>query len=303
MRVDRRWARALPVVALALTLSIGAIKVPWPGDGVAASCIVCRSQPDAISLFLPMLQKQRRSDQGPVETTTPTSTPTWPLHPTSTVTPTWTATTTPTEPIPTPTTTKVPDWIITGAVAFQGLPIEGIAVKLGMYGALPEPQTLMTATTSLEGIYRFEIDQAILPEDSSARVIFENEVRDIYLASWRARPIVVRVGQGQYAGGDFDIADARLLAPDSETPQPFPIAFRWEARDPTWAPGETYQVEINDAKGNAFFSEDNLESGEFVLAGRPSNLGSGQIHTWRVWIWNEHGYGRSFHRHSVAFVP
>lgn len=194
----------------------------------------------------------------PTPTTQPTSTPTATTQPTSTPTATPTSTTQPTTtptvtpipsftptaflwlpltwhswppatPTPTVTPTSTPQGDIFGHITYNNQNAPGIDLVLRMYDNTGE-STVATTQTDSQGRYSFK-NVPGLPAGKRYYVRFgPNGDDDKYVFAWFG-PDITSYRQGEHKpGGDFDIADVKMVSPPNNATRPLPATFTWRKR-------------------------------------------------------------------------
>ncbi len=186
---------------------------------------------------------------------------------------------------------------IYGRVTYRGTVAAGIPLALRFYDGSAW-STLMTTVTDAEGGYSFTSVPTLSGGQAYYVLYGPNTSDPSYLYAWFNNPISEYVTGQSYPGGDFDIADVALIAPNTEETVPLPVTFSWTPR-PTQAL-ETYDVEVfYPDLAQSFFGS--VKSGTFSLATPIPVLASSQLYGWDVWVNNEWGTGISFDLFLVKF--
>jgi len=130
-------------------------------------------------------------------------------------------------PIVTPTST--PSGEIFGKITYNNLKAPGIELILRMYDDASEITVAATQTDS-QGRYSFQ-NVPSLPAGKSYYVRFgPNGEDDKYVFAWFG-PDITSYRQGERKpGGDFDIADIKLVSPLPNVTLPLPVTFTWRKR-------------------------------------------------------------------------
>jgi subtilisin family serine protease len=215
--------------------------------------------------------------------------------PPTTVTPTPTRTAT-----PTPTRTPSTGGSIYGRVTANLSPAAGMTLDLRLWDG-SSWSTLLTTTTASNGTYNF-IGAPSLTYGQTYHVRYLNTAGTPgYLWGWWGGDITSYTAGTNVPGGDFDIADAGLGNPNTETPQALPVTFRWTMRN---IASDTYEFEILDTETYEVLwrSGDLGRVSSFTLTSLPPGINPGTVYGWDVRINSPQGVGLSYGTSFVAFT-
>jgi 5-hydroxyisourate hydrolase-like protein (transthyretin family) len=102
-------------------------------------------------------------------------------------------------------------------------------------------------------------------------------------------------------GGDFDIADVVLVAPDPGATAALPVRFSWQRRG---LPGDTYRMRLLDREsGKVWLTNDLGDTGSVTITGLPADMSFGKVYWWSARVY--HGpdsYGESHYMRAVTFA-
>lgn len=106
---------------------------------------------------------------------------------------------------------------ISGRVTGNGQPAAG--VYLALYTMKSTPELVLIAQTDAQGNYSFRNVPKLSRRSSGYRVFFENGLNSNpddtrYLSRWKG-DLIPSLSGGWIAGGNFDIADVALSAPET----------------------------------------------------------------------------------------
>ena len=103
------------------------------------------------------------------------------------------------------------------------------------------------------------------------------------------------------AGGDFDIANANLQAPNNDAQLPLPVTFRWQKRGVS---GDGYELVIFDPDNNNRWRTDDLgDTDSFTLSKLAEDMKAGKVYGWYVVIYSTaDSYGYSYYYRNVTFT-
>ena len=216
---------------------------------------------------------------------------------TSTGTPTRTATAT---HAATPTRTSTPQPAgIYGRVTYYGGAVSGAQLTLWFWNGTAWSEKAHTATKT-DGSYLFGSIPS-LGAEQGYEVDYGQNTDDRYLSSWYGPYITVYTSGTPQRGGDFDIANVSLLAPEPGSFQYLPVTFSWQRRG---LPGDTYQVGLFDLDtGEATFTSDLGDVGSATINSLPGWVVYGRQYGWIVRVCSgEEGCGDSYYYHAITFT-
>jgi len=262
---------------------------------------------------------------GPTATPTPTSTatpiPTSTPTPSSTPTPTATPTASPTpdpnftpttwmwlpltwrrqQPsVPTPTPTIDPNKGIYGRITYNNDPISGVTLNLHLLGTYQERIVAFTRTDD-QGNYRFT-NIPTLPIGATYRVVFGPNLDDNRFVTYWFGPGISSYITGQTRhGGDFDIADVKMIAPQPGVTRTLPVRFSWHKRV---FRQDSYKLTIFDPiSSDSWITNDLGYTEEFTLYSLAQGMQYGKVYGWYPTIMNgDDSYGLPFHYREITFT-
>ena len=176
---------------------------------------------------------------------------------------------------------------IYGQVTYHGVPIGGISLALRFYNG-SSWSTFTTAVTNPNGEYSFTGAPSLGNNQAYYVRYGLNTTDSRFLYAWYNNTIYQYSAGQVRPGGDFDIADVPLLAPNSQNPLPLPVTFSWTPR--VTQSLETYDLEVYyPGTFQKFFGS--VKSGSFVLTSPAPNMSANQLYGWEVWVNNQWGTG------------
>ena len=180
---------------------------------------------------------------------------------------------------------------IYGQIRYQGTPVTNTEVQLqrcdnqGTYWQCSSLNRQFT-TTDQSGRYQFTA-AARLQNDQKYRVQFYND-DSRYLSWWWSFSIYTYTAEQAVAGGDFDVADVTLLAPDDAITATLPLNFQWVTRSTT--PSDSYQVGlVNFDTDDHWYSAQLGYTGSYALTTPPPGFIAGAHYAWGVWVTSPDG--------------
>ena len=217
-----------------------------------------------------------------------------PLPP-PTPTPTRTAT-----PTPTRTATPPAESGIQGRMTYNAAPASGIELRLRFYTGSTYSTTSTTQTDS-QGRYRF----AGVPSLGAGQVYYvrygPNSSDPSLLNSWYGPWVTSYTAGASAAGGDFDLANVSLSAPQNAATSPLPVAFVWQKRSVS---GNAYRFVFFDPDNNDIWRSDSLgNTDRLTLTSLPEGMMAGKPYGWYVEVWQgDDSYGVSYYYRLVTFT-
>jgi hypothetical protein len=198
---------------------------------------------------------------------------------------------------------------IYGIVSEAGSPGRDVPLALHRLGPGGIDQVVANVTTSRQGLYQFE-HLPDLAADSVYVITFGPNTADtgrVYL--WQTFLTPAYAAGDSQRGGDFDVANVKILGPDTAATLDPPITFSWQVRAAT--ADDDYMVRVLDLEaGRKAWESGHLGyAGGYTLATRPPELEAGRQYGWQLVIYGTEGVGYSngqwtftFRRPAVADV-
>jgi uncharacterized protein YkwD len=239
----------------------------------------------------------------PTRQPSPTLT-TGPTEPTPGATdePTTTVTATPIESA-TPGATVEPGLGIQGRVTYRGAPATDIILVL-VHVVGDTATELQMAQTWEGGRYAFASAPS-LGAGETYYVKFPNDEDDpMYVSAWYGPDITTYRQGDDVHGGDFDIADVALLAPENGATVGLPAEFQWEPR--AFGSYSYDWLMYDEATAERWASRDLGDVGTFTLSSLPEGAAYGREYRWYVRIHQSQdsfGYTRYWRRFTFADQP
>jgi hypothetical protein len=188
---------------------------------------------------------------------------------------------------------------ISGKITDSNQPAAGVAADLRRYDAGSEITVKSTATNA-QGIYLFR-GTGSLGQGQTYYVRYgPNDSDSSRVAVWFGPDIDHYSSGTSAAGGDFDIANVVLKAPDNEATVPLPITFRWQRRG---VAGDGYELVLFDPDSNKWWHTTNLgDVDSFTLNKLPDGMVYGKTYGWYMRVYREaDSYGLSYFYRDVSF--
>ena len=251
--------------------------------------------PGARRIYLPLVL---RKFPAPPPTATPTATAT--LTRSATASPTGTPTPTPTRTrTPTPTVTQPTSQGIYGRITNNGAAAAGIQLRLRFYNGVTWSDAA-TVVTNATGNYLFTGVPGLAPGQKYYVLYGPNNTNSNYLYSWGATTITSYVAGTNMPGGDFDIANVRLLSPPNGSTLPLPVTLTWQRRG---LAGDTYRVILFDLDtGDGWLTIDLGAADAFTMNSLPSGAAFGVQYGWAVRVYRApDSYGDSYYYRTITF--
>jgi hypothetical protein len=229
----------------------------------------------------------------PIPIAAPTATPTATRTPTSTPTVTRTQT-------PTPTASRQPPQGIYGQIACNGAPAADIPLRLRFYNGAGWSDAAHTTTDSA-GRYAFTAAPSLAQGQGYYVCFGPNRTNPDYLSGWSAAIITAYTAGAGVAGGDFDIANVKLLSPPPDSALPLPVTLVWQRRA---IAGDSYRVLLFDPESDdAWLSSALGDVGSITMTSLPPGAAFGKVYGWLVRVYKEPGsYGESFYYRQITFL-
>jgi len=211
-------------------------------------------------------------------------------------------------PTPTPTPTVTPTITPTagpsgiyGRVTYNNGPGAGIKLTLQKYNTNSE-STVATTYADHNGRYSFQ-NIPTLPTGYIYYVRYgPNGDDDHFVYVWFGPDIVSYHSGGNVHGGDFDIADVKMTAPNNNATRSLPVTFTWNKR--AYA-ADTYRWILFDPDtGNGWRTEDLGYVSSVTITGLPSDVVRGKAYGWYPRPY--HGadsFGLPFYYRLITFNP
>jgi len=226
-------------------------------------------------------------------TVTPTATPTATRTPTATPT----AIRTPTL---TPTPTCSPSQGIYGRVAYDDAPAADIPLRLRFYNGAAWSDAAHT-TTDAVGRYIFTAAPSLAQGQRYYVCFGPNRTNPNFVSGWGASAITAYTAGAGLAGGDFDIANVKLLSPPPDSALPLPATLVWQRRA---IAGDSYRVLLFDPESDdAWLSSALGDVGSITMTSLPPGAAFGKVYGWLVRVYKEPGsYGESYYYRQITFL-
>jgi C1A family cysteine protease len=188
---------------------------------------------------------------------------------------------------------------INGLVTYNGAPADGIGLRLRFYNGSGWSDAA-TTTTAADGRYAFQGVPGLAAGQGYYVLFGPNTSNSSYLYSWAGPTITSYIAGAAQPGGDFDIADVKLLSPPNRSALTVPVTFTWQRRG---LPGDTYRVVLFDPQGpGGWLTNDLGDVGSVTLTGLASGMVYGKEYGWfpRVYKGPE-SYGSSLYYRLITF--
>ncbi len=200
-----------------------------------------------------------------------------------------------------PTATPTPNAAagIYGRVTHNNAPRPGVELTLVRYKGSDETKVATTHTDS-RGRYRFK-GVASLPSDYAYYVRFgPNGTNDDYMYLWFGPDIAPYRSGDDVHGGDFDIANMRLLSPPHKATRRLPVTFTWAKRAHT---ADTYRFYLFDVDTKQGWITDDLGYKESVtITGLSSDVQYNKAYGWHPIAYNgSESFGIPFYYRLITF--
>jgi hypothetical protein len=185
-------------------------------------------------------------------------------------------------------------------VTFGGAAAPGIGLELVLYDFVSGFPVASTTTDAL-GRYHFTSVPS-LETGEAYRVHFDNTAVDARYVSYWYGPEITSYTAGQAVdGGEFDIANVVLLAPDTDDWVSLPAEFRWGRRELPRDGYRWYLFDLDDP--STFWWTDDLgDVGSYTLTGLPWGAVYGKVYGWYVLVYSgADSYGSSCYYRRVTF--
>ncbi len=177
---------------------------------------------------------------------------------------------------------------IYGQITYDASPIGGITVSLQLIsGTTWSP--VATATTRLDGFYVFTSAVSLQAGQSYAVQYGPTESETKYLYAWYSRQTSSYTAGQNVHIADFDIANVKLVSPNTTQALGMPITFRWV---PRMVEDKTYSVRIFGPGGFAYYFGPSND-GQYILQSPPFLNSCWTDCHWDVWADTEWGTGVS----------
>lgn len=187
-----------------------------------------------------------------------------------------------------------------GKVFVQNKPASDVALSLNYNDGAGWSIVASTRTDAL-GRYLFNDANTLAPGQAYYVSFGQNETNPAYVFAWYGPPIdTYRRGENMN-GGDFDIADVKLVSPQSGVTAALPATFKWQRRGLT---GETYRLVIIDFQQGTFWRSFDLgDTDTYVLEDLSPGMAFGRQYGWYVEVYAEpDSFGESFAVHDIRFM-
>jgi len=188
---------------------------------------------------------------------------------------------------------------IAGRVTIGQAPGANVDLSLLLWNG-EATSTVATATTGSDGRYQF-LSVASLPSGQVYYVQFgPNSTDPNLLFVWYGPNIESYTAGTAQPGGDFDIANVRLLSPGGGATVTLPATFVWQTRG---VPGDSYAWRFFDLTGDGRWITNPLGAADrFTLGSLPSGVAWNHDYGWAVRVYAaEDSYGESYYYRRVVF--
>ncbi len=202
-------------------------------------------------------------------------------------------------PAVTPTATPGAGTGIHGRVTYNNAPRAGVKLTLQRYKGADET-TVATTNTDSQGRYSFR-GVGSLPSGYAYYVRFgPNGTNDDFMYLWYGPGIDSYHSGDDAPGGDFDIANMRLLSPSNRATRALPVTFTWSKR--AYA-ADTYRLYLFDVDTKQGWVTDDLGYRENVtITGLPSDIQYNKAYGWNPVAYNGgDSFGLPFYYRLITF--
>lgn len=190
---------------------------------------------------------------------------------------------------------------ISGNVTVDGKPTADI--PLDLYFNDGNDWSIADSTqTDSKGYYSFVNIKSLLLGEKYFVSFGPNESNPDLVYNWYG-PLIEDYQEGdRILGGDFDLADVRLVSPESGFVGQLPIMFEWERRNLN---GETYRVVVIDFGEDIFWPTFDLgDVDSFVLNLLAPDMLYNRQYSWYLEVYmGPDNYGESYMLNDIKFLP
>ena len=188
---------------------------------------------------------------------------------------------------------------ITGRVTEKGAPAANIPLELRYFNGSAW-STRATTKTNGSGVYLFEGIPSLAQEEVYYVRYGPNDSNPARLYYWFGPDITSYSAGSQTGGGDFDIADVVLLAPEDEATVALPVTFSWKRRG---IPGEGYRVVLFDLdSADNWMTEDLGDVGSVTIGSLPGDIIRGKQYGWYGEVYaGPDSFGMSYYFNRITF--
>jgi len=201
---------------------------------------------------------------------------------------------------PTPTRTPAAPSGIHGRVTYNGAAAKDIALSLRFWNGSGWSNAA-DMMTNANGRYVFSGVPSLGAQQAYYVRFGPNQTDENYVSNWGGPTLETYTAGSSVPGGDFDIANVRLLLPANDVTLPLPVTFQWQPRGIS---GDSYRLDLFDPSGDDEWLSDDLgNAGSYTLTTLPQDAVYGWEYGWFVRVYQgEDNYGDSFYYRSIAFA-